>query len=91
MQSFNVETKPQQFSIPFPYFYAVDTSFWSLSDYIDWTCNNLRILPQYKTCLDDFYDSLKWIHENIEIPSYVRECAGKLIIDKEVNVKVISS
>ncbi|CAB4376386.1 unnamed protein product [Rhizophagus irregularis] len=85
MQScFNVETKPQHPPVSFPYFYAVDESFWSLSNYIDWICKNMRILPQYKTCLDDFYDSLKWIHENMVIASYFRECAGKLIIDKEL-------
>jgi hypothetical protein len=86
-----METKIKQCPILFayPYFYAVDACLWSLSNYIDWICKNLRILPQYKTCLDYFYDSLKQIHENIEIPSYDRACAEKLIIDKEVSVKML--
>jgi hypothetical protein len=70
MQSFNMETKIKQCSILFvyPYFYAVDAS---LSNYIDWICKKSAYLPQYMTRLDSFYDSLKWIHENIETFAHV--------------------
>jgi len=69
------------------YFYSVDAGFWSLRHYIDWICKNEKELPQWETCLDNFYNSLDFVNSRRGVSIYIRTCARRNLDNKEVSVE----
>ncbi|CAG8718083.1 4925_t:CDS:2, partial [Funneliformis caledonium] len=66
------------------YFYSVDAGFWSLRHYIDWICKNEKELPQWETCLDNFYNSLDFVNSRRGVSIYIRTCARRNLDNKEL-------
>ncbi|CAI2188137.1 6417_t:CDS:10 [Funneliformis geosporum] len=58
--------------------------FWSLRHYIDWICKNEKELPQWETCLDNFYNSLDFVNSRRGVSIYIRTCARRNLDNKEL-------